>query len=82
MTPHTLADLYEKGYRLKKFSGLNRAAGKGDPIGVALFEKRGDFFESVVFERFDGWLYATPEKMVRDERMPGAVLTDSKEVAR
>ena len=81
MTTQTLADLYTKGYRLKKFSGTNRT-GKGDQIGVALFEKRGDFFESVVFERFDGWLYATPEKMVRDERMPGAVLTDSKEVAR
>ena len=74
MTPQTLADLYTKGYRLKKFSGLNRAAGKGDPIGVALFEKRSDFFESVVYERFDGWLYATPEKLVRDERFHGAVV--------
>ena len=63
MTTQTLADLYSKGYKLKKFSGLNRAAGKGDPIGVALFEKRSDFFESVVYERFDGWLYATPESL-------------------
>lgn len=70
MTTHTLPALYEKGYKLKKFSGTERAAGKADPIGVALFEKRGDFFESVVFERFDGWLYATPEKLVRDERAP------------
>lgn len=67
VTPHTLADLYAKGYRLKKFTGLNRPSKGFDPIGVGLFEKRGDFFESVIFERFGQWLYATPEKLVRGE---------------
>ena len=68
-TTQTLADLYAKGYRLKKFCGLNRPAKGFDPIGVGLFEKRGDFFESVIYERFGQWLYATPEKLVRDDQL-------------
>ena len=30
-----------------------------------LLEKKGDFFESIIYERFGTWLYATPEKLVR-----------------
>lgn len=62
MTTQTLDVLYAKGYRLKKFSALNRT-GKTEPVGVGLFEKAGAFFESVIYERFDTWLYATPEKL-------------------
>ena len=60
----TLADLYAKGYRLKRFAALTRN-GNADPVGVGLFEKAGEFFESVIYERFDAWLFATPEKVVR-----------------
>lgn len=66
-TTQTLADLWHKGYKLKRVTALARPAKGFDPVGVGLFEKRGDFFESVIFERFGQWLFATPEKLVRDE---------------
>lgn len=69
MSAHTLDALYAKGYRLKKFSAVRRAA-TPDPVGVGLFEKRGQFFESVIFERFGTWLYTTPEKLVRANDAP------------
>lgn len=56
--------LYQKGYRPKRFTFLT-PNGKGDPVGVGLFEKAGEFFESVVYERGGDWIYATPEKLVR-----------------
>jgi len=64
---HTLATLFEKGYRLQNFTLTHRGGPTTNPVGVGLFEKRGDFFESVVFERFGTWLYATPEKFEREE---------------
>lgn len=64
-SPQTLADLHNKGYRLKHISGLNRKGGKAEPVGVGLFEKAGEYFESVIYERFGDWLYATPERLVR-----------------
>jgi len=64
-SPQTLADLYQKGYRLKHINGLNRKDNSKEPVGVGLFEKAGEFFESVIYERFGDWLYATPERLVR-----------------
>lgn len=67
MNTQTLADLYGKGYRLKNFTATQRGGAPSDPVGVGLFEKRGQFFESVIYERFETWLFATPEKLVREE---------------
>lgn len=64
MTTQTFDALYNKGYRPRLFSSLKRG-GKVDPVGVMLLEKKGDFFESIIYERFGTWLYATPEKLVR-----------------
>jgi hypothetical protein len=66
MTVQTLDDIHNKGYRLRNITATNRNGMTSEPVGIALFERRGAFFESIIYERFGTFLYATPEKQERE----------------
>ena len=64
MIAQNFQTLLDKGYKLKRHTTL-KPKGNADPVAVGLFEKAGEFFESVVYERAGVKIYATPEKIVR-----------------